>query len=133
MSASSDRNLLFGLVALKMDFVSREQLLDAMSAWLDRKADPLGLVLQERGAIREAGPPAIDAMLDRQVEKHGDVQKSLAALRVGAPLLEDLQQVADADLQASVASLAPATVGGGPSLPPEPRVPSPGGEIRYRK
>jgi len=40
MSASSDRNLLFGLIALKMDFVTREQLLDAMSAWLDRKAVP---------------------------------------------------------------------------------------------
>ena len=33
-SPAADRNLVFGLLALQMDFVTREQLLDAMHAWM---------------------------------------------------------------------------------------------------
>lgn len=35
--AASDRNLLFGIIALQMDFIKREQLVAATSTWLTDK------------------------------------------------------------------------------------------------
>jgi len=40
MSPSADRNLLFGILALQMDFISREQLISAMHAWVLDKGKP---------------------------------------------------------------------------------------------
>ena len=37
---SADRNLLFGILAVQLDFVSRDALIDAMNAWLLKKARP---------------------------------------------------------------------------------------------
>ena len=34
MPASSDRTLLFGILALQMDFITREQLVAGMQAWV---------------------------------------------------------------------------------------------------
>jgi hypothetical protein len=39
--ASADRNLLFGILALQLDFVTRDALLAAMSAWVLAKHKPL--------------------------------------------------------------------------------------------
>ena len=53
-SAQSDRNLLFGILAVQMDFIGRDELVAAMHAWVLDKGKPLGLILQERGAL--SGP-----------------------------------------------------------------------------
>ena len=50
--AQADRNLIFGLLALQMDFITREQLLDAMHAWMLHKDTPLGQLLRERGVLK---------------------------------------------------------------------------------
>src|SRR5262245_60699903 len=116
MSASSDRNLLFGLITLKMDFVTHEGLLDAMHAWLDRKADPLGLILQQRGALTPGRVTALEALVDEHLADHGgDARRGLAAVRAEAPTRAVLGRLADADMQDSVAALGPATV---PDCPP---------------
>jgi hypothetical protein len=47
---SADRNLLFGVLALQMDFVSRETLIAAMNAWVLDKHKPLGPILHEQPA-----------------------------------------------------------------------------------
>ena len=39
--STADRNLLFGILALQMDFISREALIQAMHAWVLAKAKPL--------------------------------------------------------------------------------------------
>ena len=41
-SPAADRNLLFGILALQMDFVGRDALIAAMNAWVLDKAKPLG-------------------------------------------------------------------------------------------
>jgi len=40
--AAADRNLLFGILALQMDFVSRDALIAAMHAWVLYTAQTLG-------------------------------------------------------------------------------------------
>jgi serine/threonine-protein kinase len=105
----ADRNLIFGLLALQMDFVNREQLLDAMAAWMLDKHTPLGDVLCRRGALAEEDGAALDRLVERHVRRHGgDAQASLAALRVEPAVRDELQRLDDADVQASLASLAPA-------------------------
>jgi hypothetical protein len=59
-NAASDRNLLFGILALQMDFISRDQLIQAMNAWVLAKDKPLGQILQDQNALperRKSRPP----------------------------------------------------------------------------
>jgi hypothetical protein len=44
--SSSDRNLLFGILALQMDFISRDALIVAMHDWVLDKAKSFGLSQQ---------------------------------------------------------------------------------------
>jgi serine/threonine-protein kinase len=109
--ARSDRNLLFGILALQMDFVSRDQLIAAMNGWILDKTRALGQVLQEQGALTEADRSLLETIVVRHLEKHGyDTRKSLAAVaEASGPAISvrsGLECVADADLQASVACLA---------------------------
>ncbi|HJZ59255.1 MAG TPA: hypothetical protein VKE74_30195, partial [Gemmataceae bacterium] len=48
---AADRNLLFGVLALQMDFVTRDALVRGMNAWVLDKHKPLAHVLQEQGAL----------------------------------------------------------------------------------
>jgi hypothetical protein len=98
---STDRNHVFGLLALLNDFVTRGQLLDALDAWEADNQAPLSEVLCRRGALDEQDRRALDVLVDRHIRRHGDPQASLAALRGKPPVRED------AEVQASLAPLGP--------------------------
>ncbi len=48
---SSDRNLLLGIVALQMDFISRDELIAAMHGWTLDKTRSLSEILVRNGAL----------------------------------------------------------------------------------
>jgi eukaryotic-like serine/threonine-protein kinase len=50
-STVTDRNLLFGILALQMDFISRDALVAAMHAWVLDKGKPLGQILVDQRAL----------------------------------------------------------------------------------
>ena len=76
-----DRNLLFGLIALRMDFVSRDALIAALQAWCLEMEKPLAQVLVERGALAEDERSLLDPLVGRHLEQLGnDAERSLAAL-----------------------------------------------------
>ena len=50
-NSNADRNLLFGIVAMQMDFISREALIAAVSAWVQDKSKPLDDILVDQGAL----------------------------------------------------------------------------------
>jgi hypothetical protein len=56
---SVDRNLLFGIIALQMDFITRDQLIAAMNEWILDNHKPLGQVLSEQGALATEDHEAI--------------------------------------------------------------------------
>jgi formylglycine-generating enzyme required for sulfatase activity/tRNA A-37 threonylcarbamoyl transferase component Bud32 len=118
---AADRNLLFGILALQMDFISKDALIAAMNAWALDKARPLGQILAEQGALLAANRELLEVLVSRHVETHGnDAQRSLAAL---GPVRHDLGQIADADVQASLAHVVstptgPAAEATGPYVPP---------------
>ena len=103
-TAAADRNLLFGILAVQMDFVSADQLLAGMNAWVLNKSRPLGAHLLDNGALATDTHALIEALVGKHIEQHGGrVEQSLAALSSAEALRHDLQAIADADVQTSLA------------------------------
>jgi serine/threonine-protein kinase len=127
---NADRNLLFGILALQMDFISRDALVAAMYTWAQDKSQPLGQILQVQGALRADHRTLLESMVEAHLQAHGgDARQSLAALRFTGPEWQNLSRLADTDLQATLTHLSaicrtdidepgPA---GTPSPPPEMR------------
>jgi serine/threonine-protein kinase len=122
MSQPADRNLLYGILALQMDFVSRDALLAAMHAWVLRKNTPLGQVLREQGALAAEHHDLLEALVQAHLRRHDDdPQRSLAALRPSGEVPSELRQIADADVQASLTAVRledPAATGPAAGPPP---------------
>jgi WD40 repeat protein/serine/threonine protein kinase len=101
---SADRNLLFGILALQMDFVTRDALIVAMNAWVLDKTKSLGQILCEQGALSVPRRTLLDALVQEHLNQHGnDAEQSLAALSTPSGLRDDLRRLADPDLDASLA------------------------------
>ena len=106
---AADRNLLFGILALQMDFISRDALIAAMNAWILDKARPLGQVLLDRGALQADTHALLEAMVQKHLALHGnDTEQSLAALSSIGSARKELEQIADSDLHASLAQVSAA-------------------------
>jgi hypothetical protein len=59
----NDTNLLFGILAMKMNFIRPDDLLEAMGIWFLDRQKPLGEILTERRAISEKDRDLLDAMV----------------------------------------------------------------------
>jgi hypothetical protein len=78
---STDRNLLFVVLALQADLLDAEQFDEACSAWAARKGTPLADLLVERGWLTEEDRAHVEYLLQRRLRKHeGDAHASLAAV-----------------------------------------------------
>jgi eukaryotic-like serine/threonine-protein kinase len=105
MSArNSDRNLLFGILALQLDFVGKDALIQAMNAWVLEKSRPLGQILLEQGALNADEQALLEALVRKHLQKHDDdAEKSLAAVHSARSARAELEQISDPDLKASLA------------------------------
>jgi serine/threonine-protein kinase len=100
--ASEERDLLFGILAFQMDFISRDALLQTMKARASANDRPLGQVLVEHGALRADGHVLIEALVQKHLELHGnDARQSLDALNSTRSIRAELQQLAQGDGVAS--------------------------------
>ena len=105
--ANADRNLLLGILAYQNAFITKEQLLAGMQAWLYNKARPLAEILRDQGALDEPRRALLDALVDQHVKHHGgDPQKSLHAVSSSGSVRKDLERLPDPDLQASMGHLS---------------------------
>jgi serine/threonine-protein kinase len=76
-----DRNLLFGVIALRMDFVSRDALIAALHAWCLQMDKSIDEILVERGALAEDERSLLDPLVGKHLDQLGDdAERSLAAL-----------------------------------------------------
>jgi serine/threonine protein kinase len=133
-SDPSDRNLLFGILALQMDFITRDALVGAMNAWVLEKSKPLGQVLVDRGDLTPSRRNLLEPLVDEHVLRHNDdPRQSLAALSSVAPVREALTLLPDPDLHASLAALRPDPPSATPAhtLTLPPGTPDPNG-TRFR-
>src|SRR5205809_1051690 len=102
-AASADRNLLYGVLALQMGFVSRDQLIEALHAWMPNRDQSLTQVLLGKGLLGEQDHVALDLLAQRHLARHQhDAARCLAALPVADDLARVLSRAAHAELSASL-------------------------------
>jgi PAS domain S-box-containing protein len=100
----TDRNLLFGVLALQADLIDAPQFIEACLLWTGHKDVPLADVLVERGWLLPDDRAHVDYLLGRKLNKHGgDARASLAALP--GDVKRSLAALADEDILHSLASL----------------------------
>jgi len=103
-AAAADRNLLFGILAVQMNFISRDALVNAMNAWVLDKQKPLGQILLDQKTLAADTHQLLNALVQKHLEMHGgDPEKSLAAVSSLGSIHDDLRQIADPAVQASLA------------------------------
>ena len=81
MKSKADYNLLFGILALQMDFVSREQLVAAMNAWVLEKSTPLGEILLRQKAFDKEERQLLEALVNKHLAKLMTATRKRAWLR----------------------------------------------------
>ncbi|MSR58165.1 MAG: serine/threonine protein kinase [Planctomycetaceae bacterium] len=100
---TADRNLLFGIIALQSDFLTREQLVAGFDAWVHDKSRTLAEILVSQGALSPDDREILERLVGKFLEKHaGDAEKSLAALSSASQVRLDLERLNDPDLGASL-------------------------------
>lgn len=107
MSAAADRNLLFGILALQLDFISREQLIGGMQNWVLAKDQPLADILWMAGALSADDRATLEAVVARHLHNHqDDPQQSLAAVGSISSIQQELTRLSDQELAASLPQVA---------------------------
>jgi eukaryotic-like serine/threonine-protein kinase len=99
----ADRNLVFGILALQTDFVGRENLVAAMRDWIHAKHKPISQILVEQGHLTGEQQQLLEALVREHLKRHGDEPgQSLRALGSPQGVLDELNQVTDPDVRASL-------------------------------
>ena len=119
---NSDRNLLFGILALQLNFIGRDALVAGMHAWVLDKKKPLRQTLLELGNLTPEQMHALDALIVQHLKAHGDdPERSLRSLAATTAVHSTLERFDDGDVQASVSKYDEAverTKTYQPSMPP---------------
>jgi serine/threonine-protein kinase len=102
---SSERNLLFAVLALQNELAKPDDVLAAMQAWVAAKHRSLGELLVERGALDPEHCRLLDALIEAQLARHCTAEQSLVALDPSNRARQLLAKIADPDVQASLAAL----------------------------
>jgi serine/threonine protein kinase/WD40 repeat protein len=105
--ATSDRNLLVGILAVQMDFIRRDQLIAAMNSWVLEKRSPLEEILERHRALDRQTRELLEALVARHLAMHdNDAEKSLQALSSVGSVKDELRSITDPDVTLSVHRLA---------------------------
>ena len=103
---NADRNLLFGILALQMNFIDRDQLVEAMHDWVLHKSTSLGRLLIDKGALEHDTHGLLEEVVSKHLELHGnDPEQSLAAMNTAVAVREKLEQIGSLEVTRSLANL----------------------------
>ncbi|TWU05173.1 Serine/threonine-protein kinase PknD [Symmachiella macrocystis] len=98
---TTDRNLLFGLIAMQSDLIDMRQFVDACTLWGSRKDSTLAEILVDQKWLLPEDRQHVDYLLQRRMQKvGGDVRKSLAA--IPDDVKTALQSIDDRDIRSSL-------------------------------
>ena len=104
--SAADRNLLFGVLALQLDFITRDQLIEGMHIWVLERSKPLAEILEAKGFLAKADGDLLVLLVGRHIAQHGgEAEVSLKTLSIVTPVVDWLQQIDDSDVQHSLESL----------------------------
>ncbi|WP_435010851.1 WD40 repeat domain-containing serine/threonine protein kinase [Tundrisphaera lichenicola] len=123
-AAQADRNLLFGILALQMNFIGLDQLVAGIEEWVRDKSRSIDQILVDRGSLDPRCRELLVPMVAAHVEQHeGDPARSLAALSTLGSVVPPLTQLGDPDIQASLVRMTSGKPGDDPNAT---RIPSAG-------
>jgi eukaryotic-like serine/threonine-protein kinase len=104
---AADSNLLFAVLALHADLISRDQFVAACSEWCGHKQSSLSAILCDRGWLTPADRDVVSHLVQRQLERHdGDARACLAEVTRHDDR-HSLAFIDDADLNQSLAGATP--------------------------
>src|SRR5262249_28484837 len=107
---ATDYNLLFGILAVQMGFIDRDALVAAMNAWVLDKTQSLGQVLMQQKTLGADEHALLEALVGKHLERHGnDARKSLTMMSSVGSVRDELSQIVDPDVQATLATLPTTT------------------------
>jgi hypothetical protein len=110
---SSDLNLLYVLLALQMDFVTRDALLQAMQAWVFARDRSLIDLLQEQKALTPEQRKVLNIAVNDYLESQSDIAPSSRSAEELPPTVADvLQHPVSLDPAANLFAIGNATVTG---------------------
>ena len=81
MADTSDRNLLFGILAVQLEFINSDQLVEAANSWMLDKGKSLGDILVERDALPADDRRFLEQIVDKHIAKTGSPKESLERLQ----------------------------------------------------
>jgi serine/threonine-protein kinase len=105
----TDRNLLFGVLALQADLLDADRFARACADWAGQKTRPLADLLVERGWLTPEDRADVERLLERKLKKHGGSARAGLAEATTDAAKRSLAGLADAEIQQSLA---------GPGTPP---------------
>src|SRR5262245_1056303 len=101
----TDHNLLFGALALQLDFIDRDALVCAVTTWASDKSRPLGEILVEQGHLDRDRHDLL-ANLAREQGPNG-TDRALLSLPSIHTVKEDLARCNDPELNHFLSTIAP--------------------------
>ncbi|GAC1470196.1 MAG: hypothetical protein NVSMB9_15060 [Isosphaeraceae bacterium] len=107
----ADRNLLFGILAERLNFITRDVLIQAFRCWVSVETKPLGQILLEQNALSLEEMELLEVLTRKHLERHdNDPIKCLASLALDLAFLAEVVKI-DPELANSLTLLdLPSTV-----------------------
>ncbi len=99
---SADRNLLYGVLALQMGLIGRDDLIAALQTWITAKRRALSEILLDQKALAKADHPAVEYAVRRHLEKNQyDATLCLTVLdfELDGSLRDVLKSIDDAEMR----------------------------------
>src|SRR5262245_33570900 len=103
----TDRNLLFGVLALQADAITPAQFVEACTVWAARKDVPLPEVLAERGWLTPDDRADVERLVERKLRKHGGDARASLSEATPEPVRRSLAALSDSSVQESLGGTTP--------------------------
>lgn len=100
----TDRNLLFALIALQLEFINSERFNVICSDWSATKEAPLPKMMLDRGWITAKQHQQIERRLELRIAEHGEDAAKTLALEATVDVRNILQTVAQGNIEETVDS-----------------------------
>ncbi|GEM_PF-1936088 len=105
--ASNDLNLLLAVTALQIEFVSRDQLIDAMQRWVQDKTSEITRIMRDLGYLDERQAELLENLAQEHMRRNGGtVAGGLAALSGYDQIVPDVAALEDATLNQTIHSVS---------------------------
>ncbi len=78
---SSDKNLLFAIMALRVGFIDSERLVAALHSWADSKAKPISSILIDLGFLSNEAVEMLKPLVDNTLKGTGKYRKQFSCIK----------------------------------------------------